>query len=124
MFRVALIYPPGGDPRAPRLPLPALAAVLRQAGISVDLFDLDLEGVLSLLRPDRLVEAGAIIRQRAQSAGADERYFLERSASRAPALAESIAAALATIRNPEQFFEPTQLNCARERIYDSLDIVS
>ncbi len=98
--------------------------MLRQAGISVDLFDLDLEGVLSLLRPDRLVEAGAIIRQRAQSAGADERYFLERSASRAPALAESIAAALATIRNPEQFFEPTQLNCARERIYDSLDIVS
>ncbi|MBY0296370.1 MAG: hypothetical protein K2X71_10070, partial [Methylobacterium sp.] len=65
MARIALIYPPGGDPRAPRLPLPALAAVLRPAGVHVDLFDLDIDGVLALLRPDVLTRAGDTLRARA-----------------------------------------------------------
>lgn len=121
---MALIYPPGGDPRAPRLPLPALAAVLRQAGVEVGLFDLDIEGVLSLLRPARLLEAGERVRERARTAGSDQRRSLERNAFRAPALAESIDAALSTIRDPVQFYDPARLNCARERLYDSLDLVS
>jgi anaerobic magnesium-protoporphyrin IX monomethyl ester cyclase len=124
MFRVALIYPPGGDPRAPRLPLPALAAVLREAGVQVGLFDLDVEGVLSLLKPARLLEAGKRIREKAVDAGSDRRRSLERAAFRAPALAETIDAAVATIRDPAQFCDPARLNCARERLYDSLDLVS
>src|SRR5580658_2721408 len=124
MFRVALIYPPGGDPRAPRLPLPALAAVLREAGVQVGLFDLDIDGVLSLLRPARLLEAGIRIREKAVQAGSDQRHQLERAAFRAPELAQSISAALATIRDPVQFCDPARLNGARERLYDSLDLVS
>jgi anaerobic magnesium-protoporphyrin IX monomethyl ester cyclase len=124
MFRVALIYPPGGDPRAPRLPLPALAAVLRQAGVQVGLFDLDVEGVLSLLRPACLLEAGKKIQEKVVNASSDRRRLLERAAFRAPALAETIDAALAAIRDPVQFCDPARLNCARERLYDSLDLVS
>ena len=124
MFRVALIYPPGGDPRAPRLPLPALAAVLRPAGVDVSLLDLDIEGVLSLLRPARLLEAGERLRRKAGIADADWLRLREQAAYRAPELAETIPAALATIRDPAQFCEPVRLNCARERIYDALDLVS
>jgi anaerobic magnesium-protoporphyrin IX monomethyl ester cyclase len=124
MFRVALIYPPGGDPRAPRLPLPALAGVLRPAGVDVSLFDLDIEGVLSLLNPARLLEAGERLKQKARMAGTDRQRLFERSAYRASELAETIPAALATIRDPVQFCNPIRLNCARERLYDALDIAS
>src|SRR5262249_8960685 len=121
MFRVALIYPPGGDPRAPRLPLPALAAVLRPAGVELSLFDLDIEGLLSLLPPEGLLEAGERLARKARIADPDRRLLVERSAYRAPELAETITASLATIRNLSQFCDPVRLNCARERLYDALD---
>src|SRR5262249_19990154 len=124
MFRVALIYPPGGDPRAPRLPLPALAAVLRRAGVDVSLLDLDIEGVLDLLRPARLLEHGERLAQRARTAEPDQRRLLERAAFRAPELAQMIPGALATIRDPVHFCDPVRLNCARERLYDALDLAS
>ncbi|PJG51260.1 radical SAM protein [Bradyrhizobium forestalis] len=124
MFRVALIYPPGGDPRAPRLPLPALAAALRTAGVHVSLFDLDIEGVLDLLRPERLLEAGERVARRAARSDANQRPLLERTAGRAPELAETIPAALRTIRDPAQFCDPVLLNQARERLYNCLDLVS
>src|SRR5262245_10873139 len=124
MFRVALIYPPGGDPRAPRLPLPALAAVLRPAGIDVKLLDLDIAGVLSLLRPANLTRAAGEIRLKASAESADRRRELEKMAFRAPALAETIDDAIATLRDPVRFRNPTHLNVARERIYDALDLVS
>jgi len=106
------------------LPLPALAAALRPAGIDVSLLDLDIEGVLHLLRPPRLLEAGERLTQRAKIADADRRRLLERGAYRAPELAETIAASLATIRDSVQFCDPVRLNCARERLYDALDLVS
>lgn len=124
MFRVALIYPPGGDPRAPRLPLPALAAALRPAGVDVSLLDLDIEGVLDLLRPARLLQSGKRIAQKARIANPDRRRLLERAADRAPELAQTISAALATIHDPVQFCDPVRLNCARERVYDALDLAS
>lgn len=124
MFRVALIYPPGGDPRAPRLPLPALAAVLRPAGIDVKLLDLDIDGVLSLLRPASLTRAAGEIRVKASAESADRRRRLERMAFRAPGLAETIDDAVATLRDPVRFRDPARLNVSRERIYDALDLVS
>jgi anaerobic magnesium-protoporphyrin IX monomethyl ester cyclase len=124
MFRVALIYPPGGDPRAPRLPLPALAAVLRPAGIDVKLFDLDIDGVLSLLRPANLARAADKIRVKASAESPERRRNLEKMAFRAPELAETIGDAIATLRDPIRFLEPTHLNVARERMYDALDLVS
>jgi anaerobic magnesium-protoporphyrin IX monomethyl ester cyclase len=124
MFRVALIYPPGGDPRAPRLPLPALAAVLRPAGIDVKLLDLDIDGVLSLLRPAKLIRAAGEVRVKASAEAPDLRAELEKMAFRAPALAETIEDAIATLRDRIRFRDPTQLNVARERIYDALDLVS
>lgn len=124
MFRVALIYPPGGDPRAPRLPLPALAAALRPAGVDVRLFDLDIEGVLSLLRPASLVEAGERLRRKARIVTTDQHRFFERSADRACELAQSVSASLTTIRDPALFCDPVRLNCAREQLYDALDVMS
>src|SRR6266702_1627459 len=126
MFRVALIYPPGGDPRAPRLPLPALAAVLRPAGVDVTLLDLDIEGVLDLLRPECLLEAGKRLTRKAKAVSADpsRRRLLERTAYRAAELAETIPASLATIRDRLLFCDPVRLNCARERLYDALDLTS
>jgi anaerobic magnesium-protoporphyrin IX monomethyl ester cyclase len=126
MFRVALIYPPGGDPRAPRLPLPALAAVLRPAGVDVTLLDLDIEGVLDLFRPECLLEAGKRLTRKAKAVSADpsRRRLLERTAYRAAELAETIPASLATIRDPLLFCDPVRLNCARERLYDALDLTS
>ncbi|WP_018263005.1 B12-binding domain-containing radical SAM protein [Methylobacterium sp. WSM2598] len=121
MARVALIYPPGGDPRAPRLPLPALAAALRPAGVAVDLFDLDLEGVLALLRPERLRRAAAALAARPRP---EPDSALGRLAALAPDLPDTIEDALATIRDPVRFADPWRLNAARERIYDALDLVS
>ena len=124
MFRVALIYPPGGDPRAPRLPLPSLAAVLRPAGIDVKLLDLDIGGVLWLLRPENLTRAGDEVRRKAPLETGDRRRDLERMAFRAPSLAERIGEAIETVRDPVRFGEPAHLNAARENIYDALDLVS
>ena len=124
MFRVALIYPPGGDPRAPRLPLPALTAALRPAGIEVRQCDLDIGGVLSLLRPDALSRAGDAVRRKARTESGERRAQLERMGARAPDLAGTIDDALATIRDPVRFGDPTQLNAAREHVYDALDLVS
>lgn len=124
MFRVALIYPPGGDPRAPRLPLPALAAALRPAGIHVSLFDLDIEGVLHLLRPERLLACGEQLARKAAQSEPSRRRLLEPTARRAPELAETIQGALATLRDPERFCDPVLLNQARERLYNSLDLAS
>lgn len=124
MFRVALIYPPGGDPRAPRLPLPALAAALRPEGIGVTLLDLDLEGVLALLRPESLRRAGAVLRARGRATSGAEGVRLDRLGGAAEELAGRIDDALATLRDPVRFHDPVQLNAARERIYDALDLVS
>jgi anaerobic magnesium-protoporphyrin IX monomethyl ester cyclase len=124
MFRVALIYPPGGDPRAPRLPLPALAAALRPAGIHVSLFDLDIEGVLYLLRPERLIECGELLARKAAHSVSSRRRLLEPTAGRAPELAETIQDAVATLRDPERFCNPVLLNQARERLYNALDLAS
>jgi hypothetical protein len=124
MPRVALIYPPGGDPRAPRLPLPALAAALRPAGVDVSLFDLDIDGVLDLLRPQRLLESGERVARKALQAGGSRRRQLERISYRATELAEAVPAALKIIRDPDQFCDPVRLNSARERLYDALDLAS
>src|SRR5947207_1112871 len=51
---VALLFPPATDPRNPHLAMPSLAAALRAGGIRVTMRDLDLEGLLWLLEPQRL----------------------------------------------------------------------
>ena len=121
---MALIYPPGGDPRAPRLPLPALAAALRPAGIHVSLFDLDIEGVLDLLRPERLLACGEQLARKAAHSEPSRRRLLEPTARRAPEFGRTIQGALATLRDPKRFCDPVLLNQARERLYNSLDLAS
>lgn len=88
------------------------------------LFDLDIEGVLDLLRPAHLLESGRRLTGKAKSADPERRRVLERAAFRAPELAETIVTSLATIRDPVQFCDPVRLNCARERLYDALDLAS
>jgi radical SAM superfamily enzyme YgiQ (UPF0313 family) len=92
--------------------------------VEVSLLDLDIEGVLNLLRPAGLLDAGRRLAQKAKIADSGRRALLERAAGRAAELAETVPVALATIRNLDEFRDPIRLNCARERLYDALDLVS
>ena len=118
-MKATLIFPPATDPRAPQLALPSLAAALRADGVETRLLDLNLAGLTAVLAPERLRRAG---RRVATSAAADDRLRL--LARRAGPLAGAVGEALATLRDPERFFDANDYNAARETILSALDLVS
>jgi len=121
--RVVLIHPPINDPRSPRLALPSLAACLRTWGIATRQIDLDLESLLAVLTPERILRDGRRLRT---SGGASAAAWVENAetlARRAESLAEQISAALAVLRDPERFFAPGELSSARDLIFDAVELV-
>ena len=117
-MRATLIFPPATDPRSPHLALPYLAGVLRRAGIETSMRDLDLGGLLALLRP----EAIDAYRERVQSRLRGGGDALRRLAVRAEALAEDVPRALAALRHPDHFYDAHRLQAARETLFDGLDL--
>ncbi|WP_018263007.1 B12-binding domain-containing radical SAM protein [Methylobacterium sp. WSM2598] len=118
-MRVALIFPPATDPRAPHLGLPCLAAVLREAGIRTDLIDADIGGLTALLGAESVAASLARLRRGGARDGGAARLL-----ARGEALVEAVPRALATLRDPERFYDVHAFHAARETILDALDLVS
>ena len=122
-MRATLIFPPATDPRAPHLALPYLAAVLRRAGVETRMIDLDLGGLLSMLRPETVAaHAGRVGGKLVGGPPVEER--LRRLARRAESLVEDAPAALATLRHPKHFYDAHRFQAAREAIFDALELAS
>lgn len=119
-LRVALIFPTGTDPRSPHLALPSLAVVLRKARIDTDLIDLDIDGLLSVLEPDFLTEAGSRIRKSIRKETSGFRRLLRLS----EVLPERITNALTILHSSDEFYDPAKFQTARDTIFDCLDVVS
>jgi anaerobic magnesium-protoporphyrin IX monomethyl ester cyclase len=92
------------DPRAPQLALPSLAAYLRNAGVTVTMRDLALEGVLHLTEPAMLTRA---MHGLAQQPNQPLIRPFERAAELAPW-------AVRALRDPEAFYDARDWNAARE----------
>jgi anaerobic magnesium-protoporphyrin IX monomethyl ester cyclase len=120
---VALLFPPGTDPRSPYLALPSLAAHLRKAGVRVRLYDLDISGFHSLMSPLNLRRAATAFRSRGVDV-INRSTPLERLALVCEKLEERATEALTALRNPEIFYDPNKFSVARETLYDALDLVS
>jgi len=120
---VALLFPPGTDPRSPYLALPCLAAHLRKAGVRVRLHDLDVSGFCSLMSPISLRRAGSALRSRPLN-GLRHTAAVERLTLYSEELEERAQKAIGALRKAESFYDPNQFNAARETLYDALDLVS
>ncbi len=119
--RVALLFPPTTDPRAPRLPLPWLAATLRGAGVATSLHDLDILGLLALLRPQALRAAGEVVRRKARARAGDS---IRRLARLSESIPERIEGAIGAFRDLGRFLDPHDRTASRDLMLDALDLVS
>jgi anaerobic magnesium-protoporphyrin IX monomethyl ester cyclase len=117
-MKTALIFPPATDPRAPHLALPSLAATLRQAGIETELIDLDLEGLIDLMRPEAL-EAAA----RRLDPGRRKDPEVQRLLGARLGLVERAGLALEVLRD-QRFYDPHAYNDARSALGDALRLHS
>ncbi len=116
-MRIALIFPPATDPRAPQLALPALAAAMRHAGVEVDLIDCNLEGMLAAVRPERLLAAGRRLHDRNGPGARQWSRASEQLAARMPT-------ALAILRDRQRFFDPGDYTAARDTLAHGLGLAS
>jgi hypothetical protein len=119
-MKVLLIFPPGTDPRSPHLALPYLAAALRGAGIQTELLDLDIDGLLALLRPASLARSGERVRRKLSPGQPQDARLLRLS----EILPERAPDALSVMRDRERFYDPTEFASARETIFNCLELVS
>lgn len=119
-MKVLLIFPPGTDPRSPHLALPYLAAALRGAGIQTELLDLDIDGLLALLRPASLARSGERVRRKLSPGQPQDMRLLRLS----EILPERAPDALRVMRDRERFYDPTEFASARETIFNCLELVS
>lgn len=132
-MRVALLYPPLCDPTAPYLSVPLLAACLRRAGIDVLAIDANAQAVSWLLRRDTM--AGFADRVRARFAELDARPSLDLAgqldlvqtfqaldaAQRTP---DAVDQAVAVLRDPVRFFDPTAYDAAVRTVEDALEVAA
>lgn len=87
--------------------------------------DCDLEGMLSLIAPEQVVEAARVCAVRLDHATNDvERGRLRSALSHAEAVAAAIGEAPARLRDPEAFYNPHTFMNARETIVRAQEIVS
>ncbi len=120
---VALIFPPVVDPRAPHLALPSLAAYLRCRGVAVEMFDLNAHGMRYLLQPERLRRSAATLR-RALRGEWSITTPEARLALYANKVVDSIEGALATLGDPQRFFDAHAFNSARQLVVAGLAIAA
>lgn len=120
-MQVALVFPPFGDPRAPQLALPSLAAFLRHSGVSVSLHDLNIEAFEDLASAERLAMIGSMLGRLAQKRPSPE---VARALVNAERLSETVPPAYAVLRHPDRFFDPTAHASARATLETLLRVVS
>lgn len=99
---VELLFPPCVDPRGPYLGMPCLAGFLRRAGIEVSMRDLSIEGLLDVIRPERVAALGG---------------------PRAERLAAAIPEALDILRG-ERFYDAHDFDRARVAIHETAMFVA
>lgn len=123
--RVTLVFPPPGEPRAPYLALPTLAATLRAAGIAVTMHDANLAAFQYFLSPGhidglRRELAPRLAHLRAQTRRTNfdeiERAAIELLLSDPDLSGPQVAQALGTLRDAIGFYDPA----AHQRAYDLL----
>lgn len=111
---VALVYPPTCDPTAPYLSVPTLTAWLRRAGVEVVPVDANLEAWEHLLRREQLDRVALRVEERlheldarATLSHAEQLDYAALWSARGDARAApgAIGAALATLRDPERFYD-------------------
>jgi anaerobic magnesium-protoporphyrin IX monomethyl ester cyclase len=132
-MKIALIFPPACDPTAPYPSIPALAGFLRPQGIEVLAIDANLDGFRSLLRREPLSRMAEHIERRLANLrrrrSLDHQAQLElltlgRVRQEAAAVPEAIAAALASLRRPERFFDPGMYADAVTTVSAALRVIS
>ncbi|MBI2922117.1 MAG: B12-binding domain-containing radical SAM protein [Planctomycetes bacterium] len=120
-MKTALIYPPTCDPTAPYLSVPALAAWLRKHGFEVLPVDANLEAWEWLLRPasltalaKRIEERLAVLERQPALSHVEQLDYAALWAARGDAAAapSAIEDALATLRDPERFYDPDSYGAA------------
>lgn len=116
-MRVALVYPPSADPTAPYLSVPTLTAWLRQHGVDVLPVDANLEAWEHVLRPahlaslrDQLERRLARLDDRSALTHGEQLAYLSlwRARGDAEHVPGAIEDAIATLRDPERFFDREQ----------------
>ena len=122
MGGVCLLFPPTTDPRSPHLSIASLAAFLRREGVAVHVRDLDVEGLHWILDPKRLSDAASTLAT--ARANVADRETVTSLLDWAPRLHTSAPAALATLRDPIEFFDPDLHHQARAVIALGLRLVS
>jgi hypothetical protein len=123
-MHVALLFPPGTDPRSPHLSLPALTAHLRGSGVRVTQRDLDIEGLLWLLEPGRLAEALERSRRRFDAMSRPERAESAGRIQLGEWAVDHIDQALADLRDPAAFVDPDRAHQARSCIGAATDMIT
>ena len=132
-MKVALLYPPLCDPTAPYLSVPLLAACLRRAGIDVLAIDANAEAVAWLLRRD--TQAALAERVRARFAELDGRRSLDLASqldylhvfealASAAFVPGAIEDAVATLRDPERFFDRAAYGGAVRIVEAALEVAA
>jgi len=120
-MKVALVFPPAADPRAPHLGIAALQAALRDAGMGVDVHDLDIQGLRALSKREK-IERSLVSLERAGWRGLSDTDRL-RIQSKGARVYEDIERAYRIFKDEPSFLDPHQLMFARDTIEDALDIV-
>ncbi len=132
-MRVALVYPPSCDPTAPYLAVPTLAAWLRREGIDVLSIDANVDAWDSLLRRAPLAELAQRLERRlarlersASLAHVEQLAYAALWGARGDACAvpDLIEDAVATLRDPERFFDRGAYEGAVETIEAAQRVIS
>jgi hypothetical protein len=121
---VVFLIPPATDVRSPQLAVPSLVAHLRANGVSTQVRDLNLEGLLSFLDPAALAEATRKCESRFGAASGDERTRLRWILDHADQVVTGITTALSVLRDSEAFYDPHRHHHARACVIAALDLVS
>jgi hypothetical protein len=131
--KIALIYPPTGDPTAPYLAVPMLTGFLRHHGVEVVPIDANVEAWDALLRPEALAPLAARVEARCLELEAlpmldheAQRTYLQlvRSLPDAAAAPAGIAEARAVFKDRTRFFDPDDYEAAVATVESACRLVS
>ncbi|MBI2566191.1 MAG: radical SAM protein [Candidatus Schekmanbacteria bacterium] len=132
-MKVALIYPPTGDPTAPYLSVPTLCGYLRSHSVEVLPIDANVGAYDFLLRrapleslAERLERRLARLDRKPALSHVEQLAYVALWKARGDAAAApaAIAAAVATLRDPERFYDPVLYGQSVAAIASALRLVS